>query len=293
MPLQAPVSALIDTQQRKAGVAISNLIAPLQNDDPNQHTALNTLQNAINDIYQQMTQTPTLEELTVVDPSGAMIGWIGDQVFNGVVYEGGWFKQLYIGGSDPSAAVISTDINGNVSIVGASIVVTSGNVTVTIDPSHSGIRVRNTVIGNQAVVDAGDVVLSSGDGAGHTVAPNVDIQPATGFTMTDVSNNGIVELNYFHGLRLYTSGGATTVSFDPATGNGFLQGTLNAGHLSSADCTVSSTYQVFGNQVVKARLGAIGTLSGAATLATTITKVNQIITNVLGISGSGHGLTSD
>lgn len=62
--------------------------------------------------------------------------------------------------------------------------------------------------------------------------------------------------------------------------------------LTASNCNVSTNFTVGGNQVVKTRLGALGTLAGAATLAQVITKVNLIITNALGIS-AGHGLTAD
>lgn len=65
--------------------------------------------------------------VTIYDLTGAY-GFIGD---DGAGHRGGWFKQLWIGGTGPANAQLSTDGSGNVSLDGASLVVskTFGGVT--------------------------------------------------------------------------------------------------------------------------------------------------------------------
>jgi hypothetical protein len=70
-------------------------------------------------------------QMAVYNSIAVMVGWIGAQ--GG--YYGGWFKQLYVGGSDPSTAKLVADGAGNLSISGAAITVVYGATTVTINAS--------------------------------------------------------------------------------------------------------------------------------------------------------------
>jgi hypothetical protein len=109
--------------------------------------------------------TPKPGQIAIYGASETLIGWIGQ---NGI-YFGGWFGQLYIGGSGPASAKLVADASGNLSINGATITISSTTGTVTMD-SNYGFRV---VYGSQwARLDNANVAV--GSGTSHT-----DITPAS------------------------------------------------------------------------------------------------------------------
>jgi len=78
-----------------------------------------------------------LKSVWVYDALGT-VGWIGHRQISSVDYYGGWFKELYIGGTDPASAKIYADGTGNVSIDGATFTLTANDITTTIDHSSYG-----------------------------------------------------------------------------------------------------------------------------------------------------------
>jgi hypothetical protein len=71
-------------------------------------------------------------QIAVYGSGGTMVGWIGQ---NGIYY-GGWFKQLYIGGSDPSSAKLVSDSSGNLAINGGTFTLGLNGVQVKIDNGY-------------------------------------------------------------------------------------------------------------------------------------------------------------
>jgi hypothetical protein len=69
-------------------------------------------------------------ELDVYDHLGSLIGWIGDDTANSG-FVGGWFKQLRIGGANPTASPIVADASGNVTVQGSLVVGTVTAITLT------------------------------------------------------------------------------------------------------------------------------------------------------------------
>src|SRR5207302_369462 len=45
---------------------------------------------------------------------GKLIAWVGNRVAGNIQYRGGWFEQLYVGGSGPPSAPLFADVNGRV-----------------------------------------------------------------------------------------------------------------------------------------------------------------------------------
>jgi hypothetical protein len=76
--------------------------------------ALRSLKNWAHFIEAQLTNEMDnrFPEILVLGEGGQLIGWIGAR--DG--YNGGYFSQLYVGGSDPSNAPFFTDVNGNLTI---------------------------------------------------------------------------------------------------------------------------------------------------------------------------------
>lgn len=71
-------------------------------------------------------------QIAVYDFTNALVGWVGT---NGGYY-GGWFKQLYVGGSGPSTAKIYADTSGNTYIVGTTFVLDLGGVRASIENTY-------------------------------------------------------------------------------------------------------------------------------------------------------------
>ncbi len=113
-------------------------------------SATETLQQQIDSIMQVLRgDIPQPSSYAVTDPTGKLLAWIGYNVVNNVVYQGGWFKQFYVGGTDAAHAVISSDINGNVTIDGATIKLISGPNSIVLDPTVPDIVITDA---------AGDVI---------------------------------------------------------------------------------------------------------------------------------------
>lgn len=88
---------------------------------------MGNLQLQINALVTALSSPGSLTELTVTDEKGAVIGWVGSRIVDGITYEGGWFENLYIGGTGPADAVISAS-GTSVTINGASIKITSNGL---------------------------------------------------------------------------------------------------------------------------------------------------------------------
>lgn len=112
----------------------------------------------------------------VTDPSGVLIAWIGYQVSGNVAYYGGWFKQLYIGGTSPADAKIVADSNGNVTITGATLTLTANGVTTTLNNANGfvastveSIKSHDDVSGGYSYLSPHNLIILSNDEA-HALA---------------------------------------------------------------------------------------------------------------------------
>lgn len=90
-------------------------------------SGLDNLQLQINQIVAALTNPGALTQLIVTNTKGVMIAWIGSRIVDGITYEGGWFEDLYIGGTGPADAVI-TATGGGVVVNGASIKLTNNGI---------------------------------------------------------------------------------------------------------------------------------------------------------------------
>lgn len=98
--------------------------------------ALSSLQDQIDNIEKVLrSPIPQPDAYSVADPNGNLIAWIGFNIFNNIVYEGGWFEQLYVGGTDPTTAFLVAS-GTSLTITDALIVLNgAGGATITLDPS--------------------------------------------------------------------------------------------------------------------------------------------------------------
>ena len=107
---------------------------------------------------------PQPSTLLITDPTGNPVAWLGYAIVNNVVYQGGWFKQFYIGGTDAANAVITTDINGNVTISGAEILLFGSSATIVLDPTLGIIQVVQTGGGNRVTISGTGILVDNSTG---------------------------------------------------------------------------------------------------------------------------------
>ncbi len=107
-------------------------------------SAVGSIQQQIDSIMGVLrSPIPQPDTYAVTDPNGNLIAWIGYNVVDNVVFQGGWFKQFYVGGTDAAHAVISSDAAGNVTINGATIILAGTGGTIVLDPSVPDITVTD------------------------------------------------------------------------------------------------------------------------------------------------------
>lgn len=106
----------------------------------------------------------------VYDHVGSPIAWIGDDTANSG-YVGGWFKQLYAGGSGPAGAPFKSDAGGNVTINGATFTLNLNGVTTSITNTYDtpiadyvGLKIQNNTSLISANVTAAQISFKSSSG---------------------------------------------------------------------------------------------------------------------------------
>jgi hypothetical protein len=119
-----------------------------------------------------------------------------------------------------------------------------------------------------------------------------------GLKIRDTSTSTFMALNWYSLVMMARNGisaGSVRQFWNSVGGYGygylhlFRTDTLGGFVLDSS----TSRLRINGSNVLGPQVAAIGTLSGLASLSAVISKVNQIITSVLGVSGGAHGLTGD
>jgi hypothetical protein len=72
-------------------------------------------------------------QMGVFDAADQLIGWVGEQG----IYYGAWFKQLWVGGTDPTTAPLFTDSSGDLFMVDGAITINkTGGDTINIDTTN-------------------------------------------------------------------------------------------------------------------------------------------------------------
>jgi hypothetical protein len=80
--------------------------------------AMRHIESVVNDLIRGLSSTVNGEfaQVVVTSPdTGEVIGWIGSAPEGG--HEGGWFKNLYVGGNSPVSAPLVADVSGRVTLV--------------------------------------------------------------------------------------------------------------------------------------------------------------------------------
>jgi hypothetical protein len=204
-------------------------------------------------------------QMGVFDATDTLIGWIGEQG----IYYGAWFKQLWVGGSDPTTAHLYTDSSGNLTID-----YDLNNITTTLSNFTSGtesigLEVQNTgssynyarlgvdIAGaNQPFLelrlDADTYTRSNGYQLFQSNATNTVTLNPDNFIITDGGSNSFRVLPTFPAVvDIYRSIGNIGVSLGGVNGDGNFDGDLSAN-----DINISGTYSMDGGVIVDASKNA-------------------------------------
>jgi hypothetical protein len=279
-------------------------------------SAATTLQEQVDAILRVLRgPIPQPDAYSVADPTGHLIAWIGYRIVNNVVYDGGWFQTLYVGGADPTQAFLVAGEN-SLSIENAIISLSSATGTIVLDPTVPSIVSTDTATGISATMQPGVFTAAgagglpnSGMGGGlifitaGSPGPTLSLDYQS-VTLLNPSGQMVVDISAPIGtgtITLKNNGLTQTISLDPANG-----------------INVTTVYKVAGNQVVGARLAAIPSASVSTTtvaqtagatytaneqnmLASLKAAVNQLNTDVDNLKATQdiqnlrlftHGLTS-
>jgi hypothetical protein len=212
MPLRTTSQPILP--QRKGGVSLADLLQQLRRREPLTAEALEILASGHNAVVNTLRQPPpSLEDVTVTDPTGALIARIGSWVDGDQVRSGFWTREFYQGGLDPASAVLYSDENGQL-VIGR-----NGSASV-LDPYGDSAAWIGTQWDTLAVTGALD------NGAGlirllvplHTFVTGDEVlvdqvggvPNATGVWTVTVVGPGIIDLQESGFGGAYTSGGWIT-----------------------------------------------------------------------------------
>jgi hypothetical protein len=212
MPLRTTSQPILP--QRKGGVSLADLLQQLRRREPLTAEALEILASGHNAVVNTLRQPPpSLEDVTVTDPTGALITRIGSWVDGEQVRSGFWTREFYQGGLDPASAVLYSDENGQL-VIGrngsASVLDPYGDSAAWIGTQWDTLAVTGAVdngaglirllVAGHAFVTGDEVLVDQVGGV-----PN-----ATGVWTVTVVGPGIIDLQESGFGGAYTSGGWIT-----------------------------------------------------------------------------------
>jgi hypothetical protein len=195
--------SLLDPTAKRPGNVRSHAIAlrqrgPLGGDVAE---AINNIQGQL-DVHDGALRAPLPlpDEFQIVDATGQVIGWVGHYTdpATGILYQGGYFHSLYVGGSSPANAVFTVSSGGGVFINNQAIELKSLNgdiilspigpqikaQTLGFSPNNTQFLVNNGVIEEHFVNDVGTPTSSQRS----TMSPNAIL-------LYDPSNNSVINLD--------------------------------------------------------------------------------------------------
>lgn len=103
---------------------------------------LESLSDQINKLHSTLSSIgQSIDHFQLADNQDQIVGILGSEVYQGQ-YVTNWLRELHIGGS-PFAAQLNADGNGNLSLVNATITLTTSAGTITLDPTVPKIVVQS------------------------------------------------------------------------------------------------------------------------------------------------------
>lgn len=283
--LAAPLAPILLKSSGNVQSNVNNLRRQKDVTSRESASALDNLQLQINQIVIALTNPGALTELLVLNTKGAMIAWIGSRIVDGITYEGGWFEDIYIGGTGPADAVI-TAAGGGVTITGASIKLTSNGLETDINNETlpewgagvSLVSIDTSVPnGDQSFIAPQSFGVIAWDGAAYQFIASIG---------DDGGGNGNIGLN---GIGIPD---AITLSLNPAVitiTNGVTTTILGHGEIISPiiDSALYKVSGVNGIDLSSNVLTAAAITSGTINYGSSLT-VNTSATGVFGAPGAGQ-----
>lgn len=223
MPLFSTQQPPLSSSTKAAGASKAQILA-IQTEGKTSTLVSNVLSSFQDQINQTASvlrnPPPPLTELGITDSNGTLIGWIGARTVGNRNYEGAWFANLWIGGSDPSSAIIS--------IIGstATITISDNGMIQILDPNNAVVAEIGTIfdtpiavtsISNAtppvvtlasaptpALVSGHSVQIKGNSVAAYNVNAYITVLTPTTFQLNGVTAHGVgtggICTRYFSGL---------------------------------------------------------------------------------------------
>lgn len=181
----------------KSPLSARQFIDPLRRVNPTLANAIERLQQAVDFTIDTLRKEPEqADEIVFTDAQGNVIFWVGSREG----YFGGWFGQLYVGGTGPVNANLFVDNTGLLTIRDALITLTSGAKEIRLDPAGPTLSVTDTDA-SLSIYGTGNVVQIVGEnttlGCGVYIGTDGQIRllgsatsPAVSISMTECGSVG-------------------------------------------------------------------------------------------------------
>lgn len=204
-----PVASALSSNRTVADSVVSALLTQAG-------TGIGSLQQQIDQIMRALrAPVPQPASVGYTDPKGNLIGWIGYNVVNNVVYEGAWFKEFYAGGDNASNALVTIK-NGQVSIDGE-IVLIGTNGTISINPAIPEFYVFDDTTKIRTIINGSGIVVEN-DTSG--TEPSVTIAPDE-ISLTNSASAGVIFISSTGDdgeIQVFDATGLKFVKLDGPTG---------------------------------------------------------------------------
>lgn len=254
---QGIVKPLLSDQQ-KSPASARQFIDPLRKVNPQLASAIERLQQSADFTLNALrTEPQQADEIIFTDAQGNVIFWVGSR--DG--YFGGWFGQLYVGGTGPVNANLFVDNTGLLTIRDALITLTSGAKEIRLDPTGPIFRVVDTDA-QLTIGGLGDVVRISGSHTTNLSGFSIDTDGRISITSTSDSNYASISASQY-GSTAYPVGEFYTAGGDPSSASAISAGRgLGATSYYGHDGT---TFQLAGTTSVKAKAVSGGSVTSTVT----------------------------
>lgn len=250
---QGIVKPLLPDSQ-KSPASARQFIDPLRKVNPQLASAIERLQQATDFTLNALRAEPEqADEIVFTDPQGNVIFWVGSR--DG--YFGGWFGQLYVGGTGPVNANLFVDNTGILTIRDALITLTSGNKEIRLDPSGPIFKMTDTDA-ELSISGSGDLIWFSGIHTTTLSGFSITTDGIISITSTDSSSAPTYAASYYGSVaspvfQFYMAGG--TPASPSATSVGRTLGEMQFfGH-------DGTSFQLAGNTIVQAKSVGSGSVT--------------------------------
>lgn len=242
------------SQSQASPLSARQFIDPLRRVNPQLASAIERLQQAQDSIVQTLRSEPSqADEIVFTDPEGNVIFWVGSREG----YFGGWFGQLYVGGTGPVNANLYVDNTGLLTIRDALITLTSGDKEIRLDPAGPTFKMTDTDA--EVVLQGfGDLVTLSGVHSTNLSGFSISTDGQLSITGTSLGSTPTLAVGY------YGNAGSPLQQFLVARGDPTAATAVSAGQSLGETQYFGHDGTVFimaGNTLVKAKAVSSGAVT--------------------------------